>query len=422
MVIRSVRPGHAPNCSSAGSVVGLALVSVVVASALLNTWAERFGRFTRDGSPAPPKLRRDREGSVARWPDPPALLGLDAAATAAALAMGAEVVGTGVSAPNEVHVAVTAQCPVRCDGCYLDAGPDRAHADLEALEADLVRLAAMGVFEVALGGGEAPERADRVAAVARSLGLTPNLTTSGFGVTAARAARMAALYGQVNVSLDGLDGYVATRGWDGRKLAVTAIDRLVAAGVRVGVNTVLGRAVLPELEGFAGVLAEHGVREWQWLRYKPAGRATEDYLRRRAEPADLDRLWPRLLAIEAATGLTMRIDCAMVPFLAPHLSDPSVLARFGVVGCTGGETLLARTATGAWAPCSFAGAGAPGEPAAIWADDPMLEAWRGRAARPPEPCASCPVQSVCRGGCRIVAGHLTGDPLAPDPECPRVRG
>jgi hypothetical protein len=27
---------------------------------------------------------------------------------------------------------------------------------------------------------------------------------------------------------------------------------------------------------------------------------------------------------------------------------------------------------------------------------------------------------VCRGGCRAVARFLTGDELAPDPECPRV--
>jgi len=37
-----------------------------------------------------------------------------------------------------------------------------------------------------------------------------------------------------------------------------------------------------------------------------------------------------------------------------------------------------------------------------------------------EPCASCTYHELCRGGCKVVSAHVTGDPAAPDPECPRV--
>jgi MoaA/NifB/PqqE/SkfB family radical SAM enzyme len=37
-----------------------------------------------------------------------------------------------------------------------------------------------------------------------------------------------------------------------------------------------------------------------------------------------------------------------------------------------------------------------------------------------EPCASCAYHALCRGGCKVVSAHATGDPSAPDPECPRV--
>ncbi|MBA3499943.1 MAG: SPASM domain-containing protein, partial [Deltaproteobacteria bacterium] len=37
-----------------------------------------------------------------------------------------------------------------------------------------------------------------------------------------------------------------------------------------------------------------------------------------------------------------------------------------------------------------------------------------------EPCASCTYHDLCRGGCKVVSTHLTGDLSAPDPECPRV--
>jgi radical SAM protein with 4Fe4S-binding SPASM domain len=43
---------------------------------------------------------------------------------------------------------------------------------------------------------------------------------------------------------------------------------------------------------------------------------------------------------------------------------------------------------------------------------------RWRDAR--EPCASCDYHALCRGGCKVVSAHVTGDLAAPDPECPRV--
>jgi radical SAM protein with 4Fe4S-binding SPASM domain len=38
---------------------------------------------------------------------------------------------------------------------------------------------------------------------------------------------------------------------------------------------------------------------------------------------------------------------------------------------------------------------------------------------PAEPCASCSLRGVCKGGCKVVASFLGGG-LGPDPECPRV--
>ena len=43
-------------------------------------------------------------------------------------------------APNEVHLAVTARCPVGCQGCYMDARPDRHHPTFEELASRLRSL------------------------------------------------------------------------------------------------------------------------------------------------------------------------------------------------------------------------------------------------------------------------------------------
>jgi radical SAM protein with 4Fe4S-binding SPASM domain len=426
----SVRRGHCPNCSASGAVVGLALLSAAAAAVVVNSFADRFSRW-REGQAPGAKVRDETGAAWLALPGTAALLLVDPTTAQAAREAGAVQIGAGAevsgawSAPLEAHVALSGRCPVRCTDCYLGAGPEGPEVELLPLLHDLDQLAEMGVFEIALGGGETgfSERLFQVAEHVRARGMVPNLTTSGFGLDEDKARRASSLFGQVNVSMDG-DGpaYQATRGWDGAALALRAISLLAGAGARVGVNTVLTRSTAPALEGFGRQLAAAGVSEWQWLRLKPAGRASAIYEQERLTPEQALQLWPRALQIEQDTGLVLRWDCAMVPFLAAHDVPVETLQRLCVEGCSGGRSLLARTVEGSWAPCSFAHPeqqqGAPDE---IWREGRALSAWRARAASPPEPCASCPAQPFCRGGCRIVARHVCGDALAPDPECPKVR-
>ena len=90
-------------------------------------------------------------------------------------------------------------------------------------------------------------------------------------------------------------------------------------------------------------------------------------------------------------------------------------------GCAGGDLLIAARTGGQLAACSFA---APVQATA----DQLRSYWPEPAAFAPfrswptaqEPCQSCQYLSLCRGGCRVVSSHVSGDARAPDPECPRV--
>ena len=325
------------------------------------------------------------------------------------------------SEPIEVHLAVTSRCAVGCEGCYLDARPDGIEPPREDLIAALDDLAKRGVFTVAFGGGEPTLRDDLdvLAEHARSRGITPVLTTSGLGLGAKKIDRLRA-FAQVNVSYDGPSAlYEAVRGTDRAAEAEDAIARLAAAGINVGVNVVLTRQTFDALEATLARARMLGAREAQLLRYKPQGRAkTLDYLAKRLTPKQARSLGPLLRSLtertslhgERSPGLRLRIDCALVPFLSadPDLSSrPEDLAQWGIFGCEAGAALGARRIDGREAPCSFA-------------EPDTRDAFRAFLTAPPEPCASCTLRSVCRGGCKVVSAYVDGV-IGSDPECPRVR-
>ncbi|MBL8605490.1 MAG: radical SAM protein [Myxococcales bacterium] len=318
-------------------------------------------------------------------------------------------------APLEAHIAVTSRCPAACTGCYQSASPEGRHVDREALEATLRGLRDTGVFTVAFGGGEPMLRDDlgSLATLARALGMTPVVTTSGLGLTPRRAAALRD-FAQVNVSHDGSPAdYLAVRGFEGARQADEAIAMLVSAGITVGVNMVLTRQNVASVAPFSHRLADLGVRELQLLRYKPAGRAASpEYLARRLTPSQAEALGAALKPLAAALEgrLSLRIDCALVPLVAGALGSAAGLERFGVFGCEAGRYLAAVDREGALKGCSFV----------TESDSRMsIDAFRAFADAPPEPCAGCEFQRVCRGGCKVVATHLRGA-MGPDPECPRV--
>lgn len=334
------------------------------------------------------------------------------------------------SPPIEVHLAVTSRCAAGCEGCYLDARPDGIEPPATTIERALDALAEAGVFTVAFGGGEPTLRDDLgdLARAARARGISPVVTTSGLGLGPRKLEQLKA-FAQVNVSYDGAgDDYASVRGFDGAAAAESAIAKLAATGVVVGVNVVLTRDTFARTRETIRRAAALGASEVQLLRYKPQGRARAlDYLAKRLSPEQASGVGALLreLAAEHEGRVRIRIDCALVPFLsadADLASRPEELARWGVLGCEAGDLLGATRVDGRVAPCSFT---APTELhveqlARGWSTDAGLAPFRAYSARPAEPCASCTLREICKGGCKVVSEYASGA-IGPDPECPRVR-
>lgn len=462
-----VHTGPGANCSSIGSALDMLFVSAAAAGALLVALAAAFGKSPpRPGdrnktsnpqgkpseSPTPPasqsppqfQARAEAFGAWVRTGDGTLIalnqkgakaLGIDGAHLWKEQASSDSIPRPGLgSAPLEAHMAVTSRCGAGCPGCYLDATPQGESPPLQVLKNRLDALARASVFTVAFGGGEPLIRDDlpELARYARKLGLVPVLTTSGIGLSPERARGLRD-FEQINISFDGLgEDYERVRGYSGAAIAERAMSCLSDARIPFGINTVLTRESFPALEPTLMRAQALGAREAQLLRYKPAGRAnTTAYLQTRLSEEQVLSLWPALCHLAQRSSLRLRIDCALVPLLSAAPLDIQSLERFGVFGCEASRFLSAVRIDGSLAPCSFAtasdtdalpaerawpGRESPAQ-ADAWSKNAFLEAFRHLPQH--EPCTSCNLRHICRGGCRIVAGYFSSAP-GPDPECPRV--
>ncbi len=330
-----------------------------------------------------------------------------------------------LSAPTEVHVVLSKRCSAGCSGCYVDATPKGPALSLEEAKAVLDRLARLGVFHVALGGGEAMDLdyLFEVASHARSVGLVPNLTTSGLGLTRAQAERCR-IFGQINVSVDGVgEAYRRARGFDGFRAASQALELLRAVKQEVGINCVVSRSSFDGLDAVARLAKRLRLNEVELLRFKPSGRGRARFEDEDLTEAQAKAIFPLAKRLMLLHRVRVKLDCSFAPMVFWHRPSLAVARFFGVVGCEGGNLLASVMPDGALVGCSFGGpkeASAFDEAATRRAFDSGFEAFRGYAARASEPCHGCEYLSLCKGGCRVVA-EAKGDWWQPDPGCPRVR-
>ena len=332
-----------------------------------------------------------------------------------------------LSAPLEAHLQITNRCGAGCQGCYTGASREGAPNEwgLAEWKRALDALADAGVFHVALGGGESAalpwlgELADH----ARARGIIPNLTTSGLEGLGALVA-IAGKLGQINVSMDGLGAtYAAVRGFDGFARADAAVRALRAVKRDVGINVVVTRHNFDELDRLFAYAAARRLSEIELLRFKPSGRGAAAYRELRCTDAQHRAFLPGVLAAAKRHRVRVKVDCSYTPMLAHHQPDRALLAELAVYGCTGGDFLVGAKPDGRLTACSFM-ASPPERPKITdlpryWGAEGAFGAfrtWRDAA----EPCASCRYHDLCRGGCKVVSAHVTGDAAAPDPECPRV--
>jgi radical SAM protein with 4Fe4S-binding SPASM domain len=328
-----------------------------------------------------------------------------------------------LSAPLEVHFSVTNTCSLGCGHCYMNSGErDAGEMPSEEFRKAIDLLAGMGVFHIALGGGEALERPDffELASYVRDCGIVPNLTTNGLLMTRETAAKCG-IFGQVNVSVAAENLPEAGRGADLHSGSVRAVDLLLEAGIKVGLNFVVTRQNYGQLDEVFSFAEERRLTDVEFLRLKPTGRGKLDYFERRLTPTQNREFYPKIKRLSGAHAVPAKIDCSFVPMFCWHSPDKMLMEQFSVYGCEAGNVLLGVRSDGRFAGCSFlSGEESIFDLPRLWSGSEHLSRLRAWPDLAPEPCRSCEYLEICKGGCRAVSEFVAGDFYAPDPECPFV--
>ncbi len=323
-----------------------------------------------------------------------------------------------LSAPTEVHFSVTNACPVKCRHCYMDSGDCRQdELDLNSCRKVLDSLSGMGVFHVALGGGEAFSRRDffSIAKYARKVGIVPNLTTNGYYVNEIIAEKCR-IFGQVNISINSLDE-------ENFSMADSAVRRLKKAGVKTGVNCMVSSLNYNRLDEVFKYASRHGLHDVELLRFKPSGRGRELYYKMKLNDRQNRSFFPHVMRISEKHGVPVKIDCSFIPMICFHNPDRSEMEKYAVYGCYAGDVLLSIFSDGRFAGCSFASHGRKkweGDVKRLWHDSRSMKRFRNWVRNAPSPCRECGYLEICRGGCHVIAEFETGDFNSPDPDCPII--
>jgi radical SAM protein with 4Fe4S-binding SPASM domain len=321
---------------------------------------------------------------------------------------------------------LTLRCDLACGHCGSRAGRTRPD-ELDTTEClDLVaQLAAMGVLEVTVIGGEAYLRDDwlKIVRAIRDSGMRCSMTSGGRGITAelARAAAEAGLQ-STSVSIDGNEAtHDRLRGVAGaHRSALAAAAHLKAAGIGLGVNTQINRLSMRELPDVLEAIIALGARAWQIQLTVAMGRAADDpdVL---LQPEDLLELFPLLVKLKARCN---EAGVALWPgnnvgYFGPYESILRAGMQHGhMSSCGAGCTTLGIEANGAIKGCpslhTVPWTGGNIRDASlrdIWERSAPLRYMRDRTVDDLWGyCRTCYYADVCRAGCTWTGFSLFGKP------------
>lgn len=229
--------------------------------------------------------------------------------------------------PELVDLKITDYCAWGCKFCYQGSTTEGAHADWDSLERTVRALAAAGVFEIAVGGGEPVEhpRFGDLLALASSHKITLNFTTYGIDWATpdhpvVKAMRHSRWKGGIGVSVHSLKDIDKVQALS-QRLRQCRIYAQVMAQTVVGATPAKATSAIVE----RCIETDHPVL---LLGYKTTGRGGA-FSQRKVSGADITALLRRANAAATTNrdgdkAFTLSVDTAFVDAYGPELDAAGV--------------------------------------------------------------------------------------------------
>ncbi|MHA1305165.1 MAG: radical SAM protein, partial [Candidatus Heimdallarchaeaceae archaeon] len=273
------------------------------------------------------KVRYETFGGIIRTEDPPATLFIDRnymrdlGFNNSEMWSGEEKI-TQLSAPINVHFALTNKCPLECKTCYKNAKKQEEDIlSLPQIKEIIDILAEMKVFSIAFGGGEPFARKEifEIAQYTRKKNITPNVTTNGYYINE-KNVKKCKIFGHIHVSLD-----LPNKEFDQIKnegafqAANQAIELLTSmSDIHVGINTVLSKANYERLDELIEYGLEKGIYDYAFLRFKPGGKADQFYNEMKLSLEQNKKLFSKLKKLKRKYKINIQVDCSLTPMMLYH--------------------------------------------------------------------------------------------------------
>jgi Y-X(10)_GDL-associated radical SAM protein len=328
-----------------------------------------------------------------------------------------------------VHVVweITLACNLKCQHCGSRAGRPRPRELSTAECLDVVdQLARLGTREITLIGGEAYLRQDwtEIIRAISGHGIYCAIQTGARNLTDKRlqAAIEAGLQG-LGVSIDGPpELHDEIRGVPGSyEMAIDALVRAKAGGLRTSVNTVIGARTVALLPEIMDRIIAAGATHWQLQLAVAMGNAVDNdqLLMQPYAVGELMPLLARLYQEGNERGLLM-IAGNNIGYFGPyeHILRGFVQEGAHWTGCSAGQTSIGLESDGTVKGCpSLATVGYAGGNIRdlsiedIWNHSEEIHFGRLRSVDDLWGfCRTCYYADVCRGGCTWTADSLFGRP------------
>jgi len=322
--------------------------------------------------------------------------------------------------PLVLLAELTYRCPLHCPYCSNPVRYPEGELSTEDWARVFREAAALGIFHLALSGGEPLLRPDlpRLTEAAADAGLYPNLITSGVGLDEhkARELRDAGLE-SVQLSFQSDEANLADQvaGTRAHEIKLRAARIIRETGLALSMNVVLHRANISRLDRMIALAESLGADRIELANVQYYGWG---FINRSALlPTREQAAQAQEIALAEKQRLAGRMDIYYVlPDMYETQPKPCMQGW--------GRRYLTVNPAGEVLPCPTA-SGIPGmrfdnvrERALewIWNESDSFNRFRGTEWMP-APCRECPRKEIDFGGCRCQAALLTGDAAATDPVC-----